>query len=118
MKKQQTKSRIKELRVLKSISQIEMAEELGVSQQTISRLENCPDRVPVDLLINIATRYNVSVDYLLGLTRKQPFSGTSDQAFHFDKVDLLKDYAELSMENKLMVKAIIQALLVQQASLS
>ena len=43
-----------------------MAEIIGTSQQTISRIENDILSSPVDLLINIADLFGVSVDYILG----------------------------------------------------
>ena len=39
---------------------------IGTSQQTISRIENDVMSSPVDLLVNIADLFDVSVDCLLG----------------------------------------------------
>lgn len=48
------------------MSQKQLAKVIGTSQQTISRIENDVMSSPVDLLVNIADLFDVSVDYLLG----------------------------------------------------
>lgn len=59
-------SRLTELRKLKGISQIELARELNVNQNTISRWEKGERDPNPDMLKTIAAYFNVSVDYLLG----------------------------------------------------
>ncbi len=57
--------RLKELRKLRGISQVKLAIDLNMSQNTISRYET-GEREPGNLeLIKIADYFNVSVDYLL-----------------------------------------------------
>ena len=59
---------IKSLRLSYNLSQVELASALGVSKQCISNWEN--DYIPpsVEMLIKIAKYFNVTTDYLLGLT--------------------------------------------------
>lgn len=58
-------SMIRKLRLERNMSQKQLAKVVGTSQQTISRIENDVMSSPVDLLVNIADLFDVSVDYLL-----------------------------------------------------
>ena len=60
--------RLKELRKQKHISQIKLAMDLSVSQNTISRYEQGEREAGYDMLVRIADYFNVSVDYLLERT--------------------------------------------------
>ena len=59
-------SMIRKLRLERNMSQKHLAKVIGTSQQTISRIENDVMSSPVDLLVNIADLFDVSVDCLLG----------------------------------------------------
>ena len=69
-------NRFKQLREKKKLSQLELGEILGVTQQSVFAWER-GDAVPrLQTAIALADYYGVSVDYLLGLdepkTEKQP----------------------------------------------
>lgn len=59
-----TFNRIKNLRIDHDLKQIELANYLGVSQNTYSDYELGKINVPIDILIKIANYYNVSLDYI------------------------------------------------------
>lgn len=56
------------MRESKGIIQAIMAHKLEVTQQTLSRYENDITCIKADVLIKAAKCFNVSTDYLLGLT--------------------------------------------------
>ena len=58
--------RLKKLRLEKGISQIKLAMDLHLAQNSISRYENGTHEADYKTLIAIADYFNVSVDYLLG----------------------------------------------------
>ena len=60
--------RIKELRVDSDISQKEIAEYLGVKQNTYSDYENAKINLPLEVFFKLADYYQVSLDYLAGRT--------------------------------------------------
>ncbi len=60
--------RIKEMRNGRHLTQEELGEIIGVSQQTFSRYEKQEVLMPVDVLVRLSRYFNVSTDYLLGLT--------------------------------------------------
>lgn len=63
-----TIERLKEIRKDKDIKQETIAHILKTSQVQYSRYESGLRLIPVDKLIILAKYYNVSLDYLLGLT--------------------------------------------------
>ncbi len=60
--------RLKELRKKKGISQLKLAMDLSMNQNTISRYENCEREADYATLIKIADYFDVSIDYLLERT--------------------------------------------------
>ena len=60
--------RLKELREKRRLSQITLAMELNLSQNSISRYETGEREADYATLIAIADYFGVSVDYLLGRT--------------------------------------------------
>lgn len=67
-------SRIRELRTSLKLTQSAFAKSIGTSQNALSGYEN-KDRIPsYDILVNIATTYNISLDWLCGLTETKEYS--------------------------------------------
>jgi len=65
---------IRKLRTDMGYTQKQVAEILGVSQNTYSQYEIGVLNYPVDALVKLADFYGVSVDYLLGRTDlKEPY---------------------------------------------
>ncbi len=60
--------RLKELRTSKHISQVKLAMDLNMNQNSISRYENGEREADYETLIAFADYFGVSVDYLLGRT--------------------------------------------------
>ncbi len=60
--------RLKEIRKTKGISQLKLAMDLHMNQNTVSRYETGEREPGINELIKIADYFNVSVDYLIGRT--------------------------------------------------
>lgn len=60
--------RLQQLRKKRGITQIKMAMDLNMSQNTISRYENELREADYQTLIKFADYFHVSIDYLLGRT--------------------------------------------------
>ena len=60
--------RMKEIRQSKGISQVRMAMDLNMAQNTISRYETGEREPGITELIKIADYFHVSIDYLVGRT--------------------------------------------------
>ena len=60
--------RIRDLREDRDLKQRQLADYLCCSQQVYSNYELGQRDIPTDVLIRLSEFYNVSVDYILGLT--------------------------------------------------
>ena len=58
--------RLKELRRKRKISQLKLAMDLNMNQNTISRYETLEREADYETLIRLADYFDVSIDYLLG----------------------------------------------------
>ncbi len=63
--------RIKQLRTERGLSQVELAEKLGVSKQSVSNWENDNILPSIEMLLKISHIFSVSTDYLLGEDSRQ-----------------------------------------------
>ena len=66
--------RIRALRITKGINQIQLANKLGVTKQSISNWENDNILPSVDMLVKLAAFFSVSTDFLLGLDNRRTLS--------------------------------------------
>lgn len=86
------KDRLKELRKAKGLSQVTLAERLGLSKSTVGAYETGDITPSVDALNLIADFFNVDMNYLLG---------KEDQSRFFMDYDLYNVASELSADSKL-----------------
>jgi len=59
--------RLKELRKDCKVTQLQIAEYLGVSRPTYTRYENGEREPNIETIIKIAKYFNISIDYLFGI---------------------------------------------------
>ena len=88
--------KIKTLRNSYNLSQVQLAEKLQVSKQTVSNWENNNILPSVEMLVNIALFFSVTTDYLLELDQRHyiEITGLSDeQIAHINQIigDILMD---------------------------
>lgn len=80
---------IKELRLSRGLSQVELAKQLNVTKQCVSNWENGNIIPSVDMLVKIALFFSVSTDYLLGLENRRfiEITGLSElQVTHIQQI--------------------------------
>lgn len=63
--------RLKEIRKKRKISQLKLALDLNMNQNTISRYENMERQADYQTLVRFADYFGVSLDYLLGRIDKE-----------------------------------------------
>ena len=63
--------RFKDIREDKDLLQVDIVEILNITQCQYSLYENVFRSMPIEKLIILANYYNVSTDYLLGLTNER-----------------------------------------------
>ncbi|MDE7339516.1 MAG: helix-turn-helix domain-containing protein [Lachnospiraceae bacterium] len=61
---------IRQLRLARNLSQVDLAKALGVTKQSISNWENNNIQPSIDMLIRLSQFFSVSTDYLLGLDQR------------------------------------------------
>lgn len=61
--------KIRNLREDNDLNQTQLATILNIAQTTYSNYENGNREIPISILIQLSKFYNVSLDYLLGLTK-------------------------------------------------
>ena len=87
-----------------------MGEIISVTQQNISKYENDIYEIPTDVLIKISRYFNVSIEYLLGVTDiKRDMAGqvivnkTLDEYY-----DLIESFKSLEQEDQELVWTVIE----------
>lgn len=65
-------NKLKELRKQKGLTQTQVAQYIGISQNNYSYWENGKVKIDNDSLQKLADLFDVSVDYLLGREEKKP----------------------------------------------
>ena len=82
-------NRIAELRTARNWTQVQLAQKLHVSKQTVSNWENNNILPSIELLIRISKLFSVSTDYLLALDNRDfiEVSGlTDEQKAHIQQI--------------------------------
>lgn len=103
-------SRIKQLREKRGLIQEILAAELGITQQMLSKYERDVTLIKVDILKKIAVYFNVTTDYLLGVSDvKRDIKGQMKVNETLDAYyDLVEVYKDLDPYNQEMIWSIIQ----------
>lgn len=109
-------SRIKILREKRGLIQEILAADLGITQQMLNKYERDVTVIKVDILKKLAEYFNVTTDYLLGLsdikrdfTRQIKINETIDEYY-----DLIEVYKKLDIHDRELVWTILQS--VRKAS--
>lgn len=103
-------SRIKKLREKRGLIQEILAAELGITQQTLSKYERDITFIKVDILKKIAVYFNVTTDYLLGISDvKRDLQGQMKMNETLNEYyDLIEIYKELDLYDQEMIWSMIQ----------
>ena len=103
-------SRIKQLRENRGLIQEILASELGIIQQMLSKYERDVLCIKVDVLKKIAEYFNVTTDYLLGISEvKRDLQGQMKMNKTLDTYyDLIEIYKGLDEYDQEMVWSIMQ----------
>ena len=113
-----TAERIKQLRKKKGISQSELAELIGVKNNTVSTWERGTRKPDFEALNLLSNYFEVSFEYILGSsdkeeTRVKPTQDELDQlalsALADELYDNVKKYCMLSNKSQKMIDALINA---------
>lgn len=100
---------LKLLRQKKGLSQQQLADIIGVSQQSVYKYEKQNVEPELSVLVSMADFFETSVDYLIGhsdichkIEKVQPFELNSEEA------KIIRDYRKLSKSEKESIQLIIK----------
>lgn len=82
---------IREFRNIRGISQIQLANKLGVTKQSVSNWENDNILPSIEMLVKIANFFEVSTDYLLGLDKKRTLDVENLTEIQISHIQLIVD---------------------------
>jgi len=106
------KIKLKELRKSRRMTQAHLGGIIGVTQQNLSRYENESIMMPADVLVRLAEYFNVTTDYLLGVSQiKRNFeqqivvNKTIDEYY-----DLIELFVDLKEDDRELVLVMIEKL--------
>lgn len=111
-------NRIRDLRKSRGMNQISLSCQVGVSQQTISKIERDMNAVSMELLVRLAQFFDVTTDYLLGLTDDKKNVGTNEETSSKmeEYYNLVLEFEELDGRNQSMFRRIMSVLKGMQSN--
>lgn len=99
---------LKLLRTNKGLSQQQLAEVIGTSQQSINKYENHNVEPDIDTLIAFADFFNTSVDYLIGNTDiKRKIEPVHQYYLNDEETSLIDGFRKLTKGEKDSIFAVV-----------
>jgi len=77
--------RIAQLRVENGLNSTELAKKLGINKSSVSRIENNDMKPGFDTMVSIATHFDVSLDWLAGLTTERKCTPSNEKIIAYSK---------------------------------
>ncbi|MBR1423194.1 MAG: helix-turn-helix transcriptional regulator [Ruminococcus sp.] len=90
--------RIRDLREDSDLTQRQVAEKLFLHLTQYRRYECGESELPMNIAVNIAKLYGVSLDYIAGLTNKK--SGLTQSSLNKEETHLINSFRQLNDKNK------------------
>lgn len=104
---------LKILREERGMSQKQLAEIIGVSQQSINKYENHNIEPDIQTLIQIAEYFHTSVDFLVGYTEiRRRIEILHPYELNSDESRIIDQYRQLSMKQRNCIGLLIDSYLV------
>lgn len=108
----------KELRKEKGLTQVQLANLLNLDQTTISKWELNKALPDVNTLCKLSSLFDVSTDYLLGLSYLYypEHSSNDNDNYSNEEKELIEDYRQLNFYKQELIKTSIKAMLSAEAT--
>lgn len=99
---------LKKLRQETGVSQKQLADNIGVSQQSINKYENHNIEPDIETLIRIADFFDTSVDYLVGHNNiRERIDYSKGFELNSEEAQLIEKYRKLPITKKSCIKNIL-----------
>lgn len=92
--------KIKELRKKSKITQAELSDSINIGQSTLANFENGKRTIPVDIVIQLAQYFNVSTDYLLGLSNSPDSEIVHGEQLSIEEKEIVDAYRAMNTDGK------------------
>ncbi|ANS52492.1 hypothetical protein BT246_72020 (plasmid) [Bacillus thuringiensis] len=99
--------RLKDLRREKKLTQQDIADVLGIEKSNISRFESGKQSLSSENIIKTAKYFDVSVDYILGISDYKTINKKKEEQIPKDVVELIKKINTLSPEKRQLIESLI-----------
>lgn len=99
---------LRKLRINRGISQQQLADVIGTSQQSVNKYENHSVEPDISALIKLADYFGTTIDYLVGhitLSDQNPIEEIEPTR---EETALIRDYRQLSKEEKESIQLIFR----------
>jgi len=101
---------LKALRESAAVSQKQLAEAIGVSQQSINKYENHNIEPDISTLIRIADYFDTSVDYLIGHTTvRHKLENVTKYELNTEEQLVVDGFRKLSKKQKACIMTVIDS---------
>lgn len=107
-------NKIKELRIEKRITQLQLSIDLGVTQETISAYEHDRHLPSLTALMKMSEIFDASMDYIMGMSPIRHLQTTNYTIEDEQRSYLIHCYQRLGSKNKARLVAYAQGLLDSQ----
>lgn len=102
-------NKLKEIRKQQKMNQEEFAKQFNITQKTYSNYENEITQPDLKTLMEIADKYNVSVDFILGRNFNNELGYINDS-----EKELINAFRQLKPINQIKIIAEIKGILIAQ----
>ena len=109
--------RLFDLREYKDLSQIKLADYLGITQQTYSLWEKGTKIIPLKHLNNLSNFYEISMDYIVGLTDEKNNSGII-KLTELNKNEIGSRIKKIREDNNLTLRDLAKELNITSSTIS
>ena len=95
---------LKKLRQKFDVTQNQLAEAIGVSQQSINKYENHNVQPDIETLIRMADFFHTSVDYLIGNSHPED---ENEFRLNDDEIRLISQYRQLTLSQQESIRMVM-----------
>ena len=100
---------LRKLRLSRNMSQQQLADVIGTSQQSINKYENRSVEPDICGLTKLADYFGTTIDFLVGRTPEHPgATGPEDLDLSRDETALVRHYRRLTREEKESIRLILK----------
>lgn len=108
---------LRKLRINKGISQQQLADVIGTSQQSVNKYENHSVEPDISVLIKLADYFETTIDYLVGHVIAPTQDLIEEIELTREEMTLIHDYRQLSKEEKESIKLVLRNYLKNRKAL-